>query len=487
MFFTDYEFMFVFLPVALVGYYGLSERGFDRTSLGWLLALSLGFYWALDSQNVLALLGSVTVNWLVLVLTANFRATRPSVARTLLTAGILFNILFLVYFKYAGLFVVSLRSVPVPLGISFFTLQQIAFLVSSSNRSAEAPKPLDYFTFNAFFPYVIAGPLVTRKEVTFDRERGAKTPWHLIVPGIALFSFGLFKKVVFADSVAPYVSDVFDAVHRSTPLTPGDAWIGATLYTLQMYFDFSGYSDMAIGLALMFGLRLSRNFHSPYKATSIMEFWRRWHMSVTRFFTQYVYMVLAVKCTRISKREKLTGFVAYLLEVATPMMAAFLLIGIWHGAGANIVLFGLLMGAALSVNHWWAKRVKRRLPASAGWLLTMLIVVLGMVLDRSADLASATALLQAMAGIAPAAAPVLKGTAALAWLVALTAVVTCLPNTNEIMGKYPAVVKESWDDRPRWMRLQWAPNAWGLSVCILALSMSLVLIPRASSFLYYRF
>lgn len=485
MFFTDYEFMFAFLPVAVIGFHWLNKLGRHTLALGWLFILSLGFYWALDGWNMLALLLCISVNLLVLWQTARQRQLNPGTARWLLGAGVIFNILFLIYFKYAGLFISSLSSVAVPLGISFFTLQQIAYLVSSSNQRADAPPPLKYFLFNTFFPYVIAGPLVSRKEVSFDAAEGKA--WSGLLPGLALFSFGLFKKVVIADSVAPYVATVFNAVNRGHLVTQADAWLGATLYTLQMYFDFSGYSDMAIGLALLFGLRLSRNFHSPYKATSIMEFWRRWHMSVTRFFTQYVYMVLAVKCTRLSKARQLQGFVAYLLEVALPMMVTFLLIGVWHGAGANFLLFGLLMGLALSVNHWWAKRVKREVPAVLGWILTMLVVIVGMVLDRSADMDAAGRLLRSMLGATGAQSTLLEGFSPLLWLVALTGVVVSLPNTNEIMGKYPAAIKESWDDRPKWLRLQWAPDSWGLSASALALSMSIIFIPRASSFLYYRF
>jgi alginate O-acetyltransferase complex protein AlgI len=486
MFFTDYEFMLAFLPAALVGFHWLSKQGRHTLALSWLLMASLFFYWALDGWNVLALMLSIGVNLLVLWAAARQRQSRPTGTRWLLGIGVIFNILFLIYFKYAGQFVSSLSSIAVPLGISFFTLQQIAYLVSSSNQRADAPPPLKYFLFNTFFPYVIAGPLVTRKEVAFDPPAEGSA-WSGLLPGLALFSFGLFKKVVIADSIAPYVSTIFTAINRGHDVTQADAWLGASLYTLQMYFDFSGYSDMAIGLALLFGLRLSRNFHSPYKATSIMEFWRRWHMSVTRFFTQYVYMVLAVKCTRVSKLRNLQGFSAYVMEVAVPMMITFLLIGVWHGAGANFVLFGLLMGFALSVNHWWAKRVKREVPQVVGWVLTMLVVIVGMVLDRSANMDAAGRMFRSMLGATDAQTALLVGLTPLLWLIALTAVVVGLPNTNEIMGKYPAAIKESWDDRPKWLRLQWAPNGWGLSASAFALSMSIIFIPRASSFLYYRF
>jgi alginate O-acetyltransferase complex protein AlgI len=486
MFFTDYEFMFAFLPAALVGFRWLSKLGRHSLALSWLFLVSLAFYWALDGWNVLALMFSIGVNLLVLWVGARQGYSRPTETRWLLGLGVSFNVLFLIYFKYAGSFVPSLSSIAVPLGISFFTLQQIAYLVSSFNQRADAPQPLKYFLFNTFFPYVIAGPLVSRKEVAFDPREDGKA-WSGLLPGLALFSFGLFKKVVIADSIAPYVATVFNAINRGHDVTQADAWLGATLYTLQMYFDFSGYSDMAIGLALLFGLRLSRNFHSPYKATSIMEFWRRWHMSVTRFFTQHVYMVLAVNCTRVSKARKLPGFSAYLLEVAIPMMVTFLLIGVWHGAGANFILFGLLMGFALSVNHWWAKRLKLEIHPILGWGLTMLVVIVGMVLDRSADIEAAGRLLRSMLGATGAQTELLVGLAPLLWLAALTGVVVGLPNTNEIMGKYPAAIKESWDDRPKWLRLQWAPNSWGLSASAFALSMSIIFIPRASSFLYYRF
>lgn len=489
MFFTDYEFMFVFLPVALVGYRWLNKLQVKAMPLAWLFMLSLIFYWTLDDWNVLALLLSVGVNMAVLRLGSQLRQNSKA-TQWLLAFGVSFNILFLVYFKYAGLFFSSLSSTAVPLGISFFTLQQIAYLVSSFSQSADASPPLEYALFNTFFPYVIAGPLVTRKEFTFGTATTypePENPLNYLLPGTTLFSFGLFKKVVIADSIAPYVASVFDAINRGQDVTQANAWLGATLYTLQMYFDFSGYSDMAIGLALLFGLRLSRNFDSPYKATNIMDFWRRWHMTVTRFFTQHVYTVLVVKCTRFSKRQGFQNLLAYLVETATPMVITFLLIGIWHGAGANFVLFGLLMGAALSVNHWWAKRVKRELPPALSWSLTMLVVIVGMVLDRSADIDAATRLFRSMLGMTGAQTDLLPELTPLLWLIVLTGVVVGLPNTNEIMGKYPAAMNDAWGDRPKWGRLHWAPNSWGLSASAFSLAMSIIFIPKASSFLYYRF
>ncbi len=191
---------------------------------------------------------------------------------------------------------------------------------------------------------------------------------------------------------------------------------------------------------------------------------------------------------RIVKRRSLKGFGGYLVQVVMPLMATFLLIGVWHGAGSNFVLFGLLMGVALSVNHGWNKLKLPSLPDGLGWFLTMLVVITGMVFDRSADTPAALSLLQSMVGLHATATPLLTGSAPLIWALVLGIVVVVCPNTHEIMGKYPLVIKESWDDLPKWpVKFQWSPSLFGLGVSTLAFSLAIVFIPKASNFLYYRF
>jgi alginate O-acetyltransferase complex protein AlgI len=216
---------------------------------------------------------------------------------------------------------------------------------------------------------------------------------------LTLFSLGLFKKVVFADNIGVYVDQVFNAAAHGGALSSFDAWSGALLYTLQIYFDCSGYSDMAAGLAGIFGISLPRNFHSPLKAQSIMDFWRRWHMSMTRFFTEFVYLPLAVKMMRIVVRRRIRGPARFVLTLLVPMVVTFLLIGIWHGAGSNFLIFGLMMGLALSINHAWIKLDLPVLPKGIGWLITMAVVVTGMIFDRALNLNVAAVVLQSMVGL----------------------------------------------------------------------------------------
>jgi len=291
-------------------------------------------------------------------------------------AGICFNIGFLIWFKYADYLLGYGPTAAIPLGISFFTIQQIAYLVSTFNDDEVTPTFSQYLLFVSFFPYVIAGPIVTKGEVIQQlREMSEHRAIRMLMPALTLFAIGLFKKVVFADNIGEYVDLVYAAATNGKPLSTADAWSAAMLYTLQIYFDFSGYSDMAAGLAGMFGLRLPRNFHSPLKACSIMEFWRRWHMSATRFFTNHFYLPLVMKFMRLAVRWQLSGANRFLFTVLLPMLVTFFLIGIWHGAGMTAVVFGLMMGVAISINHIWIKLSLPALPRWCAWLITSFVVV----------------------------------------------------------------------------------------------------------------
>jgi alginate O-acetyltransferase complex protein AlgI len=292
---------------------------------------------------------------------------------------------------------------------------------------------------------------------------------------------------VLADSVSPYVATVFSAANEGAALSTADAWCGALLYPLQLYFDFSGYSDMAAGVAALFGIRLPRNFHSPYKATSIMEFWRRWHMTVTKFFTTFVYVQLVMKLMRFAIRHRIGGVPRFALTVLVPMIATFLLIGVWHGTGANFLAFGLLMGVALSINHVWVKFEYPALPMGAGWLLTMLVVIGGMIFDRSADMAAAASVLQSMIG-AGGGVVLLDMSAVGLWLLGLGALALFAPNTHEIMTNHRVVLEEAWDDTSALRgRFRWSPGSTGLAVSSALFCISVVFIPRAADFIYYRF
>jgi alginate O-acetyltransferase complex protein AlgI len=490
MFFNSYQFLLVFLPLVLVGFHALRTYCNMRFALHWLVAASLIFYCSLDGYNVLVLAGSVAVNH-VIARYIGSRSQESRRPRTALAAGIAFNILLLAYFKYVGPQLHGSASFGIPLGISFFSVQQIAYLYCTYTEDPYHPKLSEYFLFVSFFPYIVAGPIVMKKDILGQYAASASQSGKMLLPAIALFSLGLFKKVVFADNISPLVGNVFDAAHRGDALSMFDAWAGALLYTIQLYFDFSGYSDMAAGLAGLFGIRLPRNFHSPLKAQSITEFWRRWHMSMTRFFTNFVYLPLAVTLMRLVVRRRIRGGLRIVLTQFVPLVVTFLLVGIWHGAGSNFLVFALMMGVALAVNHSWTKRGRIVLPRGMGWLMTMAIVVPGMVFDRADNMGAALAVLHAMAGLktsSAASSSLTDPATALVWLAGLGFITLAAPNTHEIMARCPVVLDEVWETSKKWLGwLEWPKSQWGTVLAAAMFSTSVASITKAAQFIYYRF
>jgi alginate O-acetyltransferase complex protein AlgI len=496
MLFNSYAFLFLFLPAILIGTIAI-ERGLGRrAALHFLTLASLFFYWRLAGQAALALLIlSILGNLLFARAIAAKRHTGTLVARILVIAGVGLNLALLGYFKYANFFLEAVGQaagqafapldVLLPIGISFFTFMQIAYLVDVYGGEAEVYGLGDYALFVSFFPYVTAGPIVHHSEIIPQYRAAAPASFiERLLPGLTLFSLGLFKKVVFADSLGAYADAVFNgAALGAVPSLP-DAWTGAITYTLQLYFDFSGYSDMAIGLGAMLGIRLPINFNSPYKATDIADFWRRWHMTLTRFFTSYIYMPLAVRSTRrhgIGAAD--APALAYMRTVAIPVLVTFFLAGLWHGAGWNFVVFGLVHGTALCIFRGWRMGGLPLLPRPLASAATMLVVIAGMVLFRADSLGTALTILRSMV----AGGGGFADYAALAWMVGLGAVALLAPNTQELMHRFPV----SSDDifvagSGRW-RLEWRDNAAGIVAAALTFCIAVLSITRASQFLYYQF
>jgi len=323
--------------------------------------------------------------------------TKPIVRKYILWFGVSINLLFLGYFKYANFFVeelnqlislnFNLEKILLPLAISFFTFQQIAFLVDSYRHETKEFNFLQYCLFVTFFPQLIAGPIVHHKEMMpqFSNNKLYKINYEAIATGTIIFTIGLFKKVIFADSMALYATPVFAAAEAQATLTFFEAWGGALAYTLQLYFDFSGYSDMAIGIALMFGIILPFNFNSPYKAMSIIDFWRRWHITLSRFLRDYLYITMGG-----SRKGNIRRYVNLFITM--------LLGGIWHGAGWTFIIWGMLHGSYLMINHAWRNLRFNMLKLSAkigiiestiARLLTLLAVIIGWVYFRAETLEAA--------------------------------------------------------------------------------------------------
>ena len=395
MLFNSYAFLFLFLPAVLAGYFAWGRLG-NRAAVLWLMLASVAFYAVDQFRFVFLLLASIAFNYLVgfLLISGRLRHRGRLAA---LAIGISGDILALGYFKYAGFFAVNVNavfgthlvaSVALPVGISFYTFTQIAFLVDAYRGNVARYGLPHYALFVTYFPHLIAGPILHHKDMIpqFEQSETSRPNPHLILSGLAIFAIGLFKKTALADGIQPLVMMAFGPVSPSFD----QAWIGALAYTFQLYFDFSGYSDMAIGLSLMFGIFLPINFNSPYKATSIVDFWRRWHMTLSRFLRDYLYIPLGG-----NRHGRVWRYINLMLTM--------LLGGLWHGAAWTFVVWGALHGLYLCINHAW-NYLGGSLPRQvapfgrfAGRTLTFVAVVIAWVFFRADGVPAALSIVARMA------------------------------------------------------------------------------------------
>ncbi|MGI4878244.1 MAG: MBOAT family O-acyltransferase [Janthinobacterium lividum] len=522
MLFNSFTFIFGFLPVALLLFYG-AGRVFGRTAAAVVLTLlSLGFYAWWRPQDLWILAGSIVFNYLVGG--AIQRARDRGAARTVrlwLTLGLLVDVGLLGWFKYAD-FVVdnvayaagsdfTLRHIVLPLAISFFTFQKIAYLIDSSRGEVRGTGPVEFGLFAAFFPQLLAGPIVHYKEI-IPQLRAAQFTRLLtrnLVIGLVLFAIGLFKKTVIADTLGAYANPLFSHP-AGQPYDLALGWTAAVTYTFQLYFDFSGYSDMAIGLGRMFGVKLPLNFHSPLRAASVIDYWRRWHMTLQRFILSYIYQPLALPLNRWSAERGLSGWWAFAAGIGVPTFITFLLIGIWHGAGWTFVVFGLMHATYVLVNEIWRERRKllRRRQRKAkvaqhvvgrrelvGYhVLTLVCVAFANVVFRAHDVGDAWVIARSMLGLSGGIGSLTSGLALspeLAAAIAASIVVVALfPNAQQIMGAYrPAVNYGEWAgvNHPPLM-WRWRPTAGGIVFVGLLLFLSIEFIQRGQAvFLYFNF
>ena len=515
MLFSSSEFIFAFLPLVYAGFLITQRLRLQHAAMVWLVVASLFFYGWWNPRYLLLIVGLIAINfWLGRLIGA--AATRRG-ARLLLIAGLTINIGSLIYFKYANFLLdnfnlaagtrYSIGAIILPLGISFFTFQKIAFLVDTYRGQVKRIGLLEFSLFVLFFPQLIAGPIVHHSEVvpqfkSFGRRR---VSWDDLIVGLGFFFAGLFKKVVLADTLAAFaVTPVFASLaHNATPKFL-EAWAGVLGYTLQLYFDFSGYSDMAIGAALLFGIRLPLNFNSPYKSTSIIDFWRRWHMTLSRFLRDYLYFALGGNRRGPLRRQ-------------INLMLTMLLGGIWHGAGWTYVIWGTLHGVYLAVNHAWrsvCERVLRVDPArstlmgrGAAACITFLAVIVGWVFFRADSVPHALWLLGAMSGINGVELPAwlagvpgvhilaggaayghLQGALPFALIAAGLAWVWLLPNTQELFARFTTALgsEASPPHRPLFQfRYGWSSAI--LMSAVILVSLLYVRSNVAQEFLYFDF
>ncbi len=502
MLFHSDAFLFGFLPVVFAVWWWLQRAG-NRAAQVWLLLASLFFYGWWEPRTVPLLLGSILGNYLV-----GEYVSRPDRGgrRLVLVCGLALNLGALAYFKYADLGVETWNALtqaglplprPVlPLAISFFTFTQLAYLIDAWRGRLNDHDPLRYALFVTFFPHLIAGPIVHHHELMpqFGRGRPPRLDRHLAI-GLTILAIGLFKKTVLADGLTPFADPVFDAAETGAALPLSVAWLGAIAFTLQIYFDFSAYSDMAIGVSRLFGILLPINFDSPLKATSIAELWGCGQVTLPRFLREYLYFPLG-------------GSRGSLAATCRNLMITMLLCGLWHGAGWNFVIWGGMHGLLLAgeqiARRWrgavetspprgivlWLKRVR-----TCAWLTLSFVFFRAETFDGALHLCAAMGglLSDSVGGVPVYEAAGLRWSTALLWVGCGLAIVWGCPNTQEIMGRVQPALdyrcrpgRETW--RARWFSaLQWRPHwSYALAGAVL-FGVALSALSRAEEFLYFQF
>lgn len=386
MLFNSYEFLLCYFPVTFIIYFWLGGKNHTWARV-WMVAASFFFYGWWDYQYVPLLVASITFNYFI-----GRRLEETSRSKPWLCFGIAVNFLLLGIYKYTGFFlqnvndmmgatVFDVPQIVLPLGISFFTFTQTAYLIDAYRGETKNSSFLTYCEFVTVFPHLIAGPIINHRKMIpqFLAKENFCINYDNIAYGLTLLSFGLFKKVIIADGIAKYVNEIFA---QSGDLTLPEAWIGAVGYTLQLYFDFSGYSEMAVGLARMFNLHFPVNFDSPYRSRSIIDFWRRWHMTLGTWVRDYLYIPLGGN--RQGELRKMFN-----------LLVSMLLIGLWHGAGWTFVIWGGIHGVLLLINHEW-RRLNIKLPNVISWSMTFFSATIAWVFFRAQDSMSALQIIHTM-------------------------------------------------------------------------------------------
>jgi len=514
MLFNSYVFLLCFLPGTLL-IYQLVSRFHRKAVVVWLGIASLIFYGYWRPQFLFVLGASILFNYLISCLISR-KIPNAISTHLLLWTAIAGNLGALCWFKYLfpllNFFNNHLHlgrhwtDVLLPLGISFFTFTQIAYLVDLQQGVATQQDFFSYLLFVTFFPHLIAGPILHHQDIMpqFQQDRDYGLHWNDLAVGFSWFAMGMFKKVIIADKLAP-TADLIFSMHGQ--VRPVEAWVGVISYVFQLYFDFSGYCDMACGLARMFSIDFPLNFSSPYKSASIIEFWQRWHMTLSQYINSYLYspMQFMISASRQKNGKKVSRKAqgtpeGFLHMVALPTMLTMFIAGIWHGAGLQFLIFGLLHGSYLTVNHAWriyrSQRKTEPLQGIAshffhvGWVaLTFLCVTVSLTFFRSSGLHEGVWLLERMAFVHAAHANYLfPARPKVFLLIGVAAIVWFFPNTQQVLARYkPALQLAPADQERRWLPIFWAPNlAWGLGLGAVILA-ALVNLQNPSSFLYFQF
>ena len=499
MHFNSFPFLLLFLPITLLFFYWAVGSKRYQWSILWLIGTSLVFYGLWDWALTGLLVGSVTMNYALGRLLNGHSPDSRGKSKLILCFGIICNLAIFVFFKYFGVsggthpnaFTVALQpDFILPIALSFFTFQQIVYLVDTWREKLNEKKILNYFLYITFFPQLLAGPIIRPNEF-FPQLRDKKifqVAADRFAAGLTIFSFGLFKKVVLADGIARYANSAFDAAAQGAVLSLEEAWSGALSFTLQIYFDFSGYSDMAIGLGYLFGLRLPSNFESPYKASSLIDFWHRWHMTLSGFFRDYIYIPLG-------------GNRKGSLQRSRNIMVAMLVGGIWHGASVTFIVWGGAHGICLVINHFWREFRKsfghsleseKFFSKAAAHIITFLTVTVLWVFFRAENLDAALSMIQSLLGMHTAPDSGfnnIKISEDRLWFLLLIA--WFAPNLREIMSahyrenKKSNVLKQPPESERHWYH--WRPNIWWAVLTTILFIMSILELTQSREFIYLQF
>ena len=458
MIFNSLIYLYIFLPISVLGYFVIAKFFSQKTRNVWLILVSLFFYGFWNPVYIPLLLGSMFSNFYFGLCLSKKTLPFNISRRLFLTIGITLNLVLIGIFKYADFFITNVnwvlgKEIPLahlvlPLAISFFTFQQIAFLVDSYKGLTKEYSLVNYALFVTFFPQLIAGPIVHHKEMIpqFKKPENGLINYRNLSLGLFIIFMGLVKKVGIADTFAEWANAGY--AHEGT-LTFFDAWVTSLSYTFQLYFDFSGYTDMAIGAALLFNIVLPINFNSPYKATNIQNFWDRWHITMTSWFRDYLYFPLAWSWRNWGR-----------LGSHLALFITFVIIGLWHGGVWTFIGLGALHGIAMTTHRLWKEYAKIQMPAPVGWFLTFNFVNIAWVLFRSNDFAQAWNVIKSMFGInglGPTTVlflqkelfvvarldlpiPEFFQREAVVWIILFLFVVLALKNSNQIMEKYSPTI-----------------------------------------------
>ena len=512
MLFDSYIFILIFLPIVAAIFFLGSARFQRKLSIAWLVLASLFFYAWWNPIYLPLMIGSILFNFYVALALRKAKKHYAAHSLPLLIIGIVGNLLLLGYFKYFNFFIDNLNLVlntdlyvaPIilPLAISFFTFTQITYLVDAYSYDTEDYDLVHYMLFVTFFPHLLAGPIIHHAEIMpqFDRDETYRLNRRNIQLGLSIFAIGLFKKTILADNIFAFSNPFFLAADAGNSLSTYEAWEGAIAFSLRVYFDFSAYTDMAIGSARLFGIKLPINFYSPFKSLNTAEFWRRWHMSLTRLITEYIYSPISISMARKAIAANSGAQVVFWKSIAYPLVVTFVIVGVWHGAGWNFAIYGALQGVMIIVNNLWRQFRKNVLKHDlqhttlAGRILsrglTSACFIFTLVFFRAGTTDGALTMAATMLGLNEnglTTGPFFSGNFLL-FAVLYFAIIFFLPNTQQFFAEHePSLEPKRKEKLWGLEKMAWAPTRPWAIICSVLFALGLLNLGTEIEFVYLQF